>query len=104
MDFDYVYINGKKIPISPRAMSDEEAAKFAEHNTRYRKIYEKQLERKAKYEQKLKLGEWIYCKYCYKNTHPIINWFDGLIKCGTCDAGLYPLQSEDDVETWIKNH
>ena len=39
--------------------------------------------------QKLKLGRWFYCKYCYKSIRPQIG--DGVVVCPNCDAGLAPL-------------
>lgn len=38
-----------------------------------------------------KIGRWIYCKYCYKNIQPFVD-FD-LIKCSECQAGLAPLDN-----------
>ncbi len=38
-----------------------------------------------------KVGRWIYCKYCYKNVIPQINYFEDLIQCSECNYGLAPL-------------
>lgn len=104
MRWDYIYKAGEKIPISPRGMNDEEAKLYAEKNDRFKKVYEKGLARKAKYEGKIKLGRWMYCKYCYKDIKPVVNWYDGLVECSECDAGLYPLYDQEDIESWIKQH
>lgn len=37
------------------------------------------------------LGRWFYCKYCYRNTRPIIGADGSLVVCSRCNAGLAPL-------------
>lgn len=64
-------------------------------------IFLEQEERRKRYEKYVKPGRWIYCKYCYGNRTPVIDWYDGLIKCGHCDYGLVPLQDEYDIILWI---
>lgn len=46
--------------------------------------------------KRLKIGRWIYCKYCYKNVLPIINFNEGLIQCSECGYGLSLL--EEDIK------
>jgi hypothetical protein len=67
----------------------------------FQEIMKEQYKLKEKYGRYVKAGRWIYCKYCYANRIPIIDWSDGLIKCGTCDAGLVPLQDEHTIKLWI---
>ena len=38
-----------------------------------------------------KLGRCVYCKYCYKNVLPRLNFPEGLIQCTECISGLAPL-------------
>lgn len=42
-------------------------------------------------ELKLKIGRWVYCKYCYKSVKPIIDDGEGLVICSKCGQGLAPL-------------
>jgi hypothetical protein len=56
---------------------------------------------RKRYQKYVKAGRWIYCKYCYGNRRPIIDWYDGLIKCGNCDYGLWPLQDDFNIKLWI---
>ncbi len=44
------------------------------------------------------MGRWIYCKYCYKNVLPIINYNEGLIQCSECGCGLCLLEEEIKAE------
>lgn len=60
---------------------------------RFKDMYDETLELLSRYGQP-KLGRWVYCKYCYKNVQPILAFYDGLIECSECKAGLAPL---DDV-------
>ncbi|MGZ5551510.1 MAG: hypothetical protein ACXWE7_12065 [Nitrososphaeraceae archaeon] len=41
--------------------------------------------------EEVKPGRWIYCKYCYKNVIPNVNYWEGLIECSECNAGLEPI-------------
>lgn len=53
-----------------------------------------------------KLGRWVYCKYCYKNVLPNLAFFDGLIECSECKAGLAPLEDvirAGSYQTWENN-
>jgi hypothetical protein len=38
-----------------------------------------------------KLGRWVYCKYCYKNVRPQLDFNNGIVKCSKCGDGLAPL-------------
>lgn len=38
-----------------------------------------------------KLGRWVYCKYCYKNVQPKLDFDQGLVRCAECRSGLAPL-------------
>lgn len=38
-----------------------------------------------------KLGRWIYCKYCFKNVLPQLDFDGGLVRCAKCGYGLAPL-------------
>ena len=40
-----------------------------------------------------KLGRWAYCKYCYKNVLPRLNFTEGLVQCTDCISGLAPLDA-----------
>lgn len=97
-----LYFGGKKYNL-PRSLDEEQAEEFAKRDEIAKHVLEEMKPLKDKYEKKIKLTRRIYCKYCYKNTKPVLNWFDGLIKCGTCDYGLWPLQSEQDIEDYINN-
>lgn len=44
--------------------------------------------------KRLKMGRWVYCKYCYKNVLPIVNYNEGLIQCSECGYGLWGLEEE----------
>ena len=39
-----------------------------------------------------KVEKLVYCKYCYKNVKPMINYYEDLIQCSECNYGLAPLR------------
>ena len=42
----------------------------------------------------MKVGRWVYCKYCYKSVSPTLDYIERLVVCPVCNSGLAPL---DDV-------
>ena len=64
-------------------------------------LYDHQLDLINKY-GKPKLGRWVYCKYCYKNVRPKMDFFDGLVKCSLCGAGLAPLNQVIEAGSYQK--
>jgi len=40
---------------------------------------------------KPEVGRWVYCKYCYKNVCPEVDYLENLVRCSECGAGLAPL-------------
>ena len=65
-------------------------------------IYKEQERLRQKYGKLVKRTRWIECKYCYKNTRPIWNWREGLIQCNQCGYGLWPIQTEENLEIYLK--
>jgi len=68
----------------------------------FTKVYEEQ-DRLLEKHGVPKIGRWVYCKYCYKNVCPEINYQDGLIKCTECGYGLAPLgdvAKEGSYQRW----
>ncbi len=39
----------------------------------------------------LKLGRWVYCKYCYRNVRPGIHPDGSIVVCTECYHGLAPV-------------
>jgi len=70
-------------------------------NSTLASLHKEQERLEQKYGKKVKLTRWIDCKYCHKNTRPVLDWHEGLIKCGTCDYGLWPLQDKEDCEIYL---
>lgn len=51
-----------------------------------------------------KLGRWAYCKYCYKNVRPKLDFDQSLIRCPKCGAGLAPLDQVIEAGSYQKWH
>jgi len=52
---------------------------------------------------KSKIGRWVYCKYCSKNTKPILGGIFQVL-CGECEYGLTPdFFSEKGLMEWLKS-
>lgn len=48
----------------------------------------------------IKLGRWVYCKYCCKNVRPTVG--DGIVKCSECGYGLAPLDAVIEAGSYKK--
>lgn len=52
-----------------------------------------------------KIGRWVYCKYCYKNVLPVVDYLENLVKCSQCGYGLAPLDvviEAGSYQNWYK--
>jgi hypothetical protein len=49
---------------------------------------------------KIKLGRWQYCKYCYSNVVLKPHWTQGIVVCTRCGYGLGPIREIQDAGSY----